>query len=181
MYSDTKLLNGHSDAVFGHVATRDPELLAGVQEWRRVCGAIPGPFEAWMVQRGLETLEVRLARMQANAAALAQALSARGAPIWVVYPGLPDHPQHALAGAQMQGGGCLLGLTLPDRASAERLLRECRYLRECTSFGGVHASAERRARWGDPVPEGFLRISAGCEPTEALCREVLRALDAALG
>jgi cystathionine gamma-lyase len=181
VYSDTKLMNGHSDAIFGHVATRDAGLLAGVLEWRRVCGAIPGPFEAWMVQRGLETLELRVARMQANAAALAAALVERGGPIAVAYPGLADHPQHALAAEQMRGYGCLVGLTLPDRDRAERFLRECRYLRVCTSFGGVHSSAEARARWGDPVPEGFLRISAGCEPTQALCEEVLRALDEVLG
>jgi cystathionine gamma-lyase len=175
VYSDTKLVNGHSDAIFGHVCTRAPELHAGVLEWRKVCGAIPGPFETWMVQRGLETLEVRLARMQANALALARALAARR-DVAVCYPGLEAHPQHALAARQMRGFGCLIGLTLPTRETAERFLAECRYLREATSFGGLHSSAERRARWGDPVEEGYLRVSVGCEPTDALCEEVMRAL-----
>jgi cystathionine gamma-lyase len=177
VYSDTKLINGHSDAVFGHVSTRNPELLAGVLEWRRVCGAIPGPFETWMVQRGLETLEVRLARMHANALALAQALTRQGGAQVVCYPGLASHAQHALAKTQMNGYGCLVGLTLPSEQLAEDFVRECRYLRPCTSFGGVHSSAERRARWGDAVAAGFLRLSVGCEPTEALCRELLRALE----
>ena len=180
VYSDTKLVNGHSDVVFGHVGTRDPELHGAVLEWRRVVGAIPGPFETWMVQRGLETLELRQTRMQANALALARALQGL-AGLQVVYPGLPEHPQHELARRQMAGFGSLLGLTLPGRATAERFLLACRYLRQATSFGGVHSSAERRARWGDPVPEGFLRVAVGCEPTAALVQEVLRALQEAMG
>jgi len=146
VYSDTKLINGHSDAVFGHVCARRPELIAGVQEWRRVCGAIPGPFETWMVQRGLETLELRVARMHANALALAQALQDQRGVRALCYPGLAGHPQHALASAQMSGYGSMLGLTLADQATAERFVDECRYLRACTSFGGVHSSAERRAQ-----------------------------------
>jgi len=178
VYSDTKLINGHSDAVFGHVCSRRVELIAGVLEWRRVCGAIPGPFETWMVQRGLETLELRVARMQANALALAQALRGHPALRALCHPGLAEHPQHALATAQMMGYGSMLCLTLADQASADRFIGACRYLRACTSFGGVHSSAERRARWGDPVADGFVRIAVGCEPTEALCRELRRALDA---
>jgi len=177
VYSDTKVINGHSDAVFGHVASRDEALMAGVNEWRRVMGAIPGPFETWMVQRGLETLELRLTRMHANALALATALAQRGT-LQVIYPGLPAHPGHALAKTQMNGFGALIGLVFSDAPTAERFLAQCRYLRSTTSFGGLHSSAERRARWGDAVPEGFIRLSAGCEPTQDLCAEVLRAVDA---
>ncbi len=177
VYSDTKVLNGHSDVVFGHVSARDATLLAGVAEWRRVCGAIPGPFETWLVQRGLETLELRLERMHASALVLAQALARHPAPLKVAYPGLPDHPQHALAQRQMNGFGALIGLTLADREQAEEFIAQCRFLRAQTSFGGVHSSAERRARWGDPVGAGFIRLAVGCEPTAALVAEVLRALD----
>ncbi|SPE23515.1 putative cystathionine gamma-lyase [Burkholderiales bacterium] len=177
VYSDTKVLNGHSDLVFGHVASRDPQLLAGVLDWRRICGAIPGPFEAWLLQRGLETLELRLARMHANALALAQALAEHGAAVQVCYPGLPSHPAHALASAQMNGFGALIGLTLADQDAAERFIQGCRYLRPTTSFGGLHSSAERRARWGDAVAAGFIRLSVGCEPTQALRAEVLRSMD----
>jgi cystathionine gamma-lyase len=179
VYSDTKVLNGHSDVVFGHVTTRDADLLGQIEEWRRIGGAIPGPFEAWMVQRGLETLELRVARLQANALALAQALAAHAAPRAVVYPGLPGHPAHALACAQMRGFGGLIGLTLADKAQAEAFIDECRYLRAQTSFGGVHSSAERRARWGDPVDAGSIRLAVGCEPTEALVAELIRALEVA--
>lgn len=177
VYSDTKVLNGHSDVVFGHVCTRDAALLASVADWRRVCGAIPGPFETWMVLRGLETLELRLERMHANALALAQALEKHPAPVQLCYPGLPAHRDHALAGRQMRGYGALIALTLASAEEAEDFISECRYLRAQTSFGGVHSSAERRARWGDPVAPGFLRLAVGCEPTAALCGEIVRALD----
>jgi cystathionine gamma-lyase len=177
LYADTKTINGHSDVVFGHVATRNAQLLAGVRDWRRICGAIPGPFETWLVQRGLETLEVRLARMHENALVLAQALVRHGGARSVIYPGLPGHPAHALARAQMRGFGTVISLTLPGKEAAEAFIQGCAYLRAATSFGGLHASAERRARWGDPVEPGFIRLSVGCEPTQALCAEVLRALD----
>jgi cystathionine gamma-lyase len=178
VYSDTKVLNGHSDVVFGHVCTRDSELLGRVEEWRRIGGAIPGPFETWMVQRGLETLELRVARLHENALAVAQALAAHAAPRAVVYPGLATHADHALALSQMHGFGSLIGLTLRDRDEAEAFINGCRFLRAQTSFGGVHSSAERRARWGDPVDAGFIRLAVGCEPTRPLRDEIIRALDA---
>jgi cystathionine gamma-lyase len=176
VYSDTKVLNGHSDLVFGHVASRDAAILDRVEEWRRVCGAIPGPFEAWQLLRSLETLELRVARMHDNALALAHALAGHPAVRAVTYPGLATHPGHALARSQMRGFGALVGVTLADREAAEGFIARCRYLRPTTSFGGLHSSAERRARWRDAVPDGFIRLSAGCEPTQALCAEILRAL-----
>lgn len=177
--SDTKALNGHSDVLFGHVASRDATLMGGVRDWRRVAGAIPGPFEAWLVHRGLETLEVRHSRMCANAQTLAERLAAHPKVVAVSYPGLASHPAHALARRQMTSGGSLIALTLKDRATAERFIEGCGFMRASTSFGGVHTSAERRARWGDAVAEGFIRLSVGVEPTEVLWQEVARALDSA--
>ncbi len=177
VYSDTKLFNGHSDVVFGHVASRDAQLLEGVLDWRRVCGAIPGPFETWLVQRSLDTLELRLERINSNAMALAQTIAAHHAPVQVTYPGLPSHPAHKLARTQMSGFGALVGLTLASKDSAEQFIASCPYLRPTTSFGGLHSSAERRTRWGDRVAEGFIRLSVGCEPTRALCAAVVRSLD----
>jgi cystathionine gamma-lyase len=176
--ADTKALNGHSDALFGHVSSRNPELIAAVRDWRRVAGAIPGPFEAWLVHRGLETLEVRFSRMCANARLLAERLSGHPKVVAVAYPGLPAHPAHTLARAQMTSGGPLIALTLADRVAADRFLERCEFVRASTSFGGVHTSAERRARWGDAVAEGFIRLSVGCEPGEVLWRSIERALDA---
>jgi cystathionine gamma-lyase len=176
VYSDSKLVNGHTDVIFGHVCSRDATLLAGVRDWRRITGAIPGPFETWMVQRGLDTLELRYQRMTHTAHQLAHTLVDQLGAQAVCYPGLATHPQADLARRQMSGGGCLIGLDLQTERRAEAFLGECRYLRESTSFGGIHASAERRARWGDAVSPGFIRLSVGCEPTDAFCREVLRAL-----
>jgi len=176
--ADTKALNGHSDVLFGHVSARSAELIAAVRDWRRLVGAVPGPFEAWLVHRGLETLEVRFARMTASAAALAQRLAEQPCVREVRYPGLASHPAHALAQRQMTSGGALIALTLADEAAAERFIARCAFLRPATSFGGVHSSAERRARWGDAVAPGFVRLSVGCEPTEVLWQEIERALRA---
>jgi cystathionine gamma-lyase len=174
--ADTKALNGHSDVLFGHVSSRNAELIGAVRDWRRVAGAIPGPFEAWLVYRGLETLEVRFARMSSNAQTLAERLAAQPKVKAVVYPGLATHPRAALARTQMHSGGTLIALTLADKAAAERFISGCALMRESTSFGGVHTSAERRARWGDAVADGFVRVSVGCEPTEVLWRAVEKAL-----
>jgi len=176
--ADTKAVNGHSDVLFGHVASREEKLLNAVRDWRRIGGAIPGPFEAWLVHRGIETLELRFARMCESALALAGRLRQHRAVRAVVYPGLPEHPAHALAKAQMRGFGSIVGVTLADKAAAERFIASCRYVRAATSFGGLHTSAERRARWGDQVAEGFIRLSVGCEPFDALWRDIEHALDA---
>jgi cystathionine gamma-lyase len=175
--SDTKAVNGHSDVLFGHVASREARYLDAVRDWRRIAGAIPGPFEAWLVHRGIETLELRFARMCASALALAQRLRAHRAVRAVVYPGLPEHPAHELAKAQMRGFGSIVGVTLAGKDAAERFIGACRFVRSATSFGGLHSSAERRARWGDQVPEGFIRLSVGCEPLEPLWRDLEAALD----
>ena len=176
--ADTKALNGHSDVLFGHVSSRSPQLISAVRDWRKIAGAVPGPHEAWLVHRGLETLEVRYSRMCANALALARALTENSKVVAVRYPGLPSHSAHALAQRQMTSGGSLIALTLADKAAAERFIEGCTLMRASTSFGGVHTCAERRARWGDAVPDGFIRVSVGCEPTEALLNDVKRALDA---
>ncbi|MCA3262276.1 MAG: cystathionine gamma-lyase [Telmatospirillum sp.] len=165
--ADTKAPAGHSDVLFGHVASRDEKLLAAVRDWRKFGGAIPGPFEAWLVHRGLETLELRFARQCDNALAIAQRLAVHKATVSVRYPGLGNDPSHGLARKQMQRFGGLVGVTFADAASAESFIA-CPFIRPSTSFGGVHTSAERRARWGDAVAPGYVRLSVGCEPLEAL-------------
>jgi cystathionine gamma-lyase len=175
--ADTKSINGHSDVVFGHIATRDAALLERLRDWRKTSGAIPGPFEAWLVHRGLETFEIRHERACANAAALAERLTGHPAVVALRYPGLAAHPHHALAQRQMRRYGSLIGITLDGEERAERFLGACRLVRQATSFGGVHTSAERRARWGDQVAPGFIRLSVGCEPLEPLWRDLAAALD----
>ena len=146
-------------------------------DWRKLSGSIPGPFEAWQVHRGLETLELRFDRMCSSAETIAPRLAAHQAVKAVVYPGLEDHPSHNLARRQMMRFGSLIGLTLASAEAAERFIDGCALLAPATSFGGVHSSAERRARWGDAVAPGFVRLSIGCEPAEDLWRAFERSLD----
>jgi cystathionine gamma-lyase len=175
--SDTKSVSGHSDVLFGHVASRNAGLMAQVRDWRKSAGAIPGSFEAWLVHRGLETLDVRFERMCTSALSLAQRLAGHARVEAVRHPGLPDHPAHALARRQMRRFGSLIALTLADSITAERFIGGCRFVRAATSFGGVHTSAERRARWGDQVAPGFIRLSVGCEPLEVLWEDMRASLD----
>ena len=181
MSSATKALTGHADLNLGHVAVRDERHLEAVVGWRSRVGAIPGPFEVWLAHRSLATLDVRLQRQCANALALAEALQADERVGGVRYPGLPGDPSHAVAAKQMDGRfGMVLGFELADAETAQRFLAACELVAEATSFGGVHTTAERRARWGtDAVSEGFIRMSAGLEDTADLVADVLRALDAA--
>lgn len=175
--SDTKALTGHGDLLLGHVATRDPELAETVRVWRRTVGAIPGPMEAWLAHRSLATLQLRLDRQAANALAVAEALRERPEVSGLRYPGLPDDPSHEVAARQMRRFGSVVSFALRDEASAERFLGSLRLVMQATSFGSVHSSAERRARWGgDAVAPGFVRFSAGVEDTPDLVADVLQAL-----
>lgn len=176
--SDTKAPGGHSDLLMGHVASRDDDLLARVRDWRKFAGAIPGPWEAWLLHRGLETLELRFNRMCDSAEVLASRLAAHPRVVDVRYPGLRGDPAHALSARQMTRFGFLMQVTLADGAAAERFIDGCPLLVPATSFGGVHSSAERRIRWGDAVPEGAVRLSVGCEPVEELWGALQASLDA---
>ncbi|GHE95345.1 cystathionine gamma-lyase [Aliiroseovarius zhejiangensis] len=175
--SDTKAPGGHSDVLMGHVATRDAALLEAVLDWRKISGAIPSAQAAWLLHRGLETLEVRFDRMCQSAQTIAQTLEGHKAVQAIRYPGLASDPAHDLAKRQMLRFGFLIGLTLADKDQAEAFITASRYLRPATSFGGVHSSAERRIRWGDDVAEGFVRLSVGCEPVDPLLDDLLSSLD----
>lgn len=176
--ADTKAPAGHSDVLYGHVSGRDAGLMARVAEWRKLSGAVPGAFEAWLLHRGLETLEVRLARMCASAKVLADRLSGHARVQHLRYPGLATDPAHAVAKRQMADFGFLMSFELEDEEKAEEFLSRCRYLSQATSFGGTHSAAERRARWGDAVAPGFIRLSVGIEPVEPLWTAIAEALDA---
>ena len=177
--SATKALSGHSDLVLGYVAVRDAGWAAALRAHRSQGGAIAGPFEAWLLQRSLPTLALRLARQSENALALARLLRERADVADVRHPGLEDHPQHAVAARQMSHFGPLVGFTLESAERAQAFLGALELVAEATSFGGVHSTAERRARWGtDQVSDGFIRFSAGSEDTRDLLDAVARALDA---
>ena len=176
--SDTKALTGHSDLVLGHVATTDAHLVDALRAWRTHHGAIPGPMEVWLAHRSLATLPVRVGRQCTTAQRLAEALASRPDIGAVHYPGLPGHPGHDVAQRQMQAFGTLVSFDLGTRARAEVFLASLALVREATSFGGVHSSAERRARWGgDAVSEGFIRFSVGCEAADDILADVASALD----
>jgi cystathionine gamma-lyase len=179
MTSATKQMSGHADLLLGYVTTRDPQRARRLRDWRRDAGSIPGPFEAWLAHRSLATLAVRLERACANASALAELIAARDDVAFVAYPGLPSDPGHEAARRQMSGFGTVLSFDLENADRAERFLAAARLVTEATSFGGVHTTAERRARWGgDDISEGFIRFSAGIEDTPDLVTDVSQALDA---
>jgi cystathionine gamma-lyase len=172
VYSATKALSGHSDLILGAVGVRDPEWAAALREHRRLGGAIAGPFEAWLLHRSLATLALRLERQSANALALAQFLRERPEVSDVRHPSM-----HTAAERQMRLGGPLVGFTLDGAEPAQRFLAALQLVAEATSFGGVHSTAERRARWGtDDVAPGFIRFSAGCEDADDLLADVAQAL-----
>jgi cystathionine gamma-lyase len=178
--SDTKALTGHSDLVLGHVATTDREKAIALRAWRTQQGAIPGPMEVWLAHRSLATLPLRLNQQCASAQRLASFLVSKPIVTSVYYPGLPDHPGHAIAKRQMQSFGSVVSFDLSTRARAEAFLSSLALVRESTSFGGVHSTAERRARWGgDAIGEGFIRFSVGCEYIDDLLSDVSRALQRA--
>lgn len=178
--SDTKALTGHSDLILGHVASRDPVWAGRLRAWRTSHGAIPGPMEVWLAHRSLGTLHLRLERLCANALGIAQWLQQREGVLRVRYPGLHSDPAHELALKQMSYFGPIVGFELKDQRTAQRFLDACQLIIEASSFGGLHTTAERRARWGgDAVEPGFIRLSAGAEHLGDILGDIERALDSA--
>ena len=176
--SATKALAGHSDLVAGYVAGSHPELMAAVERERLLAGPILGALESWMLLRSIGSFGLRFERQCQNALALATALSGHPAVRSVRYPGLPGDPSHAVALNQMRHFGGLVSVELAGADAVHALVRHSELLVAATSFGGIHTSVDRRARWGDAVPDGFARISAGIEDTDDLVADVVAALDA---
>lgn len=174
--SATKALSGHSDLLGGYVAGSRPELMAAVARERLLAGAVLGAFDAWLLLRSLASAGLRFGRQCANAQALATMLAGHPAVRAVRYPGLPSDPGHAVAAVQMQYFGSLVSMELADAAAVHALVSRSELLVASTSFGGLHTSVDRRARWGDPVSDGFARISLGIEDTDDLMADFTRAL-----
>ena len=178
--SDTKAMTGHSDLLLGHVAVRDPELQAKLDQWRTLTGAVLGPMEAWLALRSIATLPLRLERACLNAQRIAEFLTTRQEVSAVLYPGLTQHPGHAIAKKQMRYFGPVVSFILRDKTTAEKFLSRVQLITDATSFGGITTTAERRARWGgDAIPEGFIRLSAGCEDIDDLLEDIAQGLEAA--
>ena len=174
--SATKALAGHSDVLAGYVAGSHPELMAAVRRDRLLAGPILGAFEAWLVLRSLGSAGLRFERQCHNAQSLALMLRGHPAVRSVRYPGLPDDPSHPIASLQMRRYGGLVVVELGDADAVHALVQRSALLVASTSFGGIHTSVDRRARWGDPVSDGFARISLGIEDTDDLLADIDRAL-----
>lgn len=174
--SATKTLSGHSDLLAGYVASSRTDLMTAVERERVLSGAILGAFEAWLLLRSLSTAGLRFERQCQNAAALAVMLHAHAGVRAVRYPGLPEDPSHRIACAQMKRFGGLVAVELADADAVHALVERSALLIASTSFGGIHTMVDRRARWGDDVSDGFVRISLGIEDTDDLIADIEQAL-----
>jgi len=187
VHSTTKFLNGHSDSVGGIVVAVKDEHIEWLKFVQNAEGAILGPMDAWLVLRGTKTLPIRMERHNANALALAEFLAAHPVVRRVHYPGLPSHPQHALARKQMCGFGGLISLELGSLDKARTLLEGVRLMSLAESLGGVetlishpatmtHASVPADRRQAIGVTDDLVRISVGIEDVEDLREDLAQAL-----
>lgn len=182
MHSATKILNGHSDVLAGVIAARtEDEFTARIRLIRKSQGSILGPFEAYLLTRGLRTLHLRAERQAASALALAERLSAHPLVARVLYPGLPQHPGHDIAARQMAGGfGYMLSVqVIGGEKAAIGTAAQTGLWKRATSLGGVESLIEHRASIegaGSPCPVDLLRLSTGIEDAGDLYDD----LDAAL-
>ncbi|GIU95846.1 MAG: cystathionine gamma-synthase [Gaiellaceae bacterium] len=184
LHSTTKYLGGHSDVVGGFVATNDDELSERLAFLQKSLGAVPGPFDAWLVLRGVKTLAVRMERHCANAAAVAAFLEGHERVERVVYPGLPSHPGHAIAAAQMRDFGGMVSFQVGSEEEAVALVGRTRVWKLAESLGGVESLIEHPRRMTHAstadapfaVPGTLVRLSVGLEAASDLIDD----LDAAL-
>jgi cystathionine gamma-synthase len=187
MHAATKVLNGHSDVVAGALCAReDEEFWNRIKTVRKGQGGILGPFEAYLLMRGMRTLHVRQERQSASAMALAQRLSAHPLVARVLYPGLPQHPGHDIAARQMEGGfGYMLSVqVVGGEAAAVKAAAHVELYKRATSLGGVESLIEHRASIegaGSPCPPDLLRLSTGIEDLEDLYADLDQALKAGHG
>jgi cystathionine gamma-synthase len=183
MHSASKYLNGHSDVIAGALATtRANEAWERIKSVRVQHGAILGPFEAWLLLRGLRTLDVRVRTQAANALLLANRLKDHPQVASVLYPGLATHPGHAIAARQMSGFGAMLSIRVSGGAEAAiAVAAQVALWKRATSLGGVESLIEHRASVegpDSPCPSDLLRLSVGLEDPDELYADLDRALHA---
>jgi cystathionine gamma-lyase len=190
-HSTTKYLNGHSDVIGGAVMLSDPALHDRLKFLQNAVGGVPSPMDAFLVLRGLKTLHVRMARHAENALALARFLEGHPQAERVIYPGLPSHPQHALAARQMKGFGGMLAFTIRGGLpAAVAFLKAVKVFACAESLGGVesliehpaimtHASVPPETRAALGIGDGFIRVSAGIEHVDDLRQDLERGFAAA--
>jgi len=185
LHSTTKYLGGHSDVIGGFAATSDPELGERLRFLQNSLGAVPGPFDAWLVLRGVKTLAVRMRQHCENARRVAAFLAEHPAVERVRYPGLESHPQHELARRQMDDFGGMISFDLAgSREDAFSVLRSTKVWQLGESLGGVESLIEHpglmtHASTADspfPVPENLVRLSVGIESADDLIADLKQAL-----
>lgn len=189
VHSTTKFLNGHSDGLGGVVVCTKPEQAEKLAFLQKAAGAILSPFECWLILRGVKTLAVRMLQHDGNGRQVAEFLSKHKKVQKVFYPGLPDHPQHALAKRQMSGFGSMIAFETGSLENANKMLRKVRVCSLAESLGGVetlishpatmtHAAVGEEGRRKIGITDGMVRISVGIEDVDDILNDLDQALAA---
>jgi cystathionine beta-lyase/cystathionine gamma-synthase len=187
MHSTTKYLNGHSDVVGGMVVVNDEDLHQRLRFLQNAAGAVPGPWDSWLVLRGTKTLHLRMQAHNANGQQIAEWLEAHPKVKTVYYPGLPSHPQHELARRQMAGFTGMISVEMGSLEAARALVEGVEIFALAESLGGVeslighpammtHASVPKERREAMGITDGLVRLSCGVEEVEDLIADLDRAL-----
>jgi cystathionine beta-lyase/cystathionine gamma-synthase len=189
VHSSTKYLNGHSDVVGGVVVTDDAGIAEELRFLQKAAGAVPGPWDAWLVLRGTKTLHVRMERHNRNGQQIATWLAEKLGPERVFYPGLPTHPQHELAQRQMRGFTGMISVELGSLERATGVVQGTKLFALAESLGGVeslighpaimtHAAVPKPMRERMGVTDGLVRLSVGIEDVADLIADLDAALSA---
>ena len=184
LHSTTKYLGGHSDVVGGFVATNDPTVAERLYFLQKSLGAVPGPFDCWLVLRGLKTLAVRMRRHSENARQIANYLATHEAVETVLYPGLPGHPGHEIAKRQMDDFGGMISFLVESEEAAVELVARTKIWQLAESLGGVESMIEHPARMTHAstadapfaAPRNLVRLSVGIESAGDLIEDLEQAL-----
>src|SRR3989440_2274231 len=184
VHSTTKYLGGHSDVLGGFAATSDPTIAERLAFLQKSLGAVPGPFDCWLVLRGLKTLAVRMRKHCENAHVIAARLSRHPRVEQVLYPGLPTHPGHAIAARQMRDFGGMISILLESEEEAVEFVARTKLFKLAESLGGVESMIEHPARMTHAstadapfaAPRNLVRLSVGIESVEDLLADLEGAL-----
>ncbi|NUT55184.1 MAG: cystathionine gamma-synthase, partial [Thermoleophilia bacterium] len=184
LHSTTKYLGGHSDVVGGFVATNDHTIAERLYFLQKSLGAVPGPFDSWLVLRGIKTLALRMQRHSENARAIAGWLERQDAVETVLYPGLPGHPGHEIAKRQMRDFGGMISFLAESEEAAVELVARTKLFQLAESLGGVESLIEHPARMTHAstadapfaAPKNLVRLSVGIESVDDLIADLESAL-----
>jgi cystathionine beta-lyase/cystathionine gamma-synthase len=184
LHSTTKYLGGHSDVVGGFLGTNDPTIAERLYFLQKSLGAVPGPFDSWLVLRGIKTLAVRMRQHCENARKVVEFLEGNDAVDKVFYPGLPSHPGHEIAARQMRDFGGMISFLVPTEADAHALVARTKIWKLAESLGGVESLIEVPAKMTHAstanapfaAPKNLVRLSVGIESADDLIADLEQAL-----